>query len=482
MAYIVEPDVVRYACMCGLLKPISRLYFCRHCLHLRCGFCVCHEVDSLFCGKCLENLPSTEAKLKKNKCSNCLECPSCHQQLSSKAATVAPKNPEDPKATPKKVIYLCCLNCRWTTRDVGIPDQEVGKSGWPEHENVHTNRLNAIMNHYKKLVLKEKQQQMDKDKKQRKYTTSLAERTGVTASILRKRLGMTELKNPLLEADDLKPAVASKEIVDSIEHLLTTPIKLNDITTIDQRLKLPDWQPTAVDKLYPVHKQLSVKRSLRCRSCEHNVSKPEYSPNSIKFKIQLFAYYHIPEIRIVTVEPLRIGKQCELLIKLINPTQHQTTITILPLEHLDAIQQEDTKVIEDPPETKEPLSFQLLQSSLTSHPRQINAKVGTDVSIPTSSIILPARDDAAEYDDTGETQNFQDDPKLVVFRKSNKAVIKLLVAPMENLELGEEVIAGFTMQHVYTSTIATTTENKEPQKFDHKMKIYLTLGTLVGSQ
>lgn len=61
------------------------------------------------------------------------------------------------------------------------------------------------------------------------------------------------------------------------------------VTTISQRLMLTDSQPTTTDKLFPIHKQLCVKRSLRCRSCEHNVSKPEYNPTSIKFKIQLFA-------------------------------------------------------------------------------------------------------------------------------------------------------------------------------------------------
>lgn len=41
--------------------------------------------------------------------------------------------------------------------------------------------------------------------------------------------------------------------------------------------------------------------------------------------------YHIPEIRIVTVEPLRAGNDCELILKFINPTQHQTTIKFFPL-------------------------------------------------------------------------------------------------------------------------------------------------------
>lgn len=44
MAHVIGPEVVKYACSCGLLRPISLLYFCRHCLDLRCGYCVCHEV------------------------------------------------------------------------------------------------------------------------------------------------------------------------------------------------------------------------------------------------------------------------------------------------------------------------------------------------------------------------------------------------------------------------------------------------------
>lgn len=48
MAYVIEPEVVKYACTCGTLKLISRLYLCRHCMELRCAYCVCHEVKYYF--------------------------------------------------------------------------------------------------------------------------------------------------------------------------------------------------------------------------------------------------------------------------------------------------------------------------------------------------------------------------------------------------------------------------------------------------
>ena len=34
---------------------------------------------------------------------------------------------------------------------------------------------------------------------------------------------------------------------------------------------------------------MGVKRSLRCRKCDHNLLKPEFSPSSIKFKMHLIA-------------------------------------------------------------------------------------------------------------------------------------------------------------------------------------------------
>ncbi|KAF5300149.1 hypothetical protein FQR65_LT09240 [Abscondita terminalis] len=496
MSYIVLPDVVKYACICGLLKPISKLYFCRHCLELRCGFCVCHEADSHYCDKCAENLPSSEARLKKNRCGNCFDCPSCHQQLTTRAATVGPKNPDDPKALPRKVFYLLCLLCRWSSRDVGIPDQSAVSGGWPERENIHAHRLQEIQDMYKAIMLADKQQKMEKDKKkprrymsytvsnqfilQIKYRICFKDRTGITASMLRKRIDFPDVPHPLLKSKpkELSKAVAKEEVEEFPEDLLTTPVNLSSVTTMEQRLVQPEWQPTTTDKLFPIHKHLQVKRSQRCRSCEHNVSKPEYNPNSIKFKIQLFAYYHIPEVRIITVEPLRAGKVSELLLKFSNPTQYQTTITLLPYQS-----EEDKDVREDQTEEKAPSSLTHTslsrQPSIAIKPRLIKTAVVSDVAIPNASFILPPRDDAAEYDDSGDTHNIQDDPKLVVWRKSNKAVIKLQITPNEDLSIGNEVVAAFTMQHIYVNTI-TTVENKEPQKCEHKVKVFLTLGKLVG--
>lgn len=45
MSNVLESNIVSYVCACGHLNPITKLFFCRHCLKPRCGFCVCHEVS-----------------------------------------------------------------------------------------------------------------------------------------------------------------------------------------------------------------------------------------------------------------------------------------------------------------------------------------------------------------------------------------------------------------------------------------------------
>lgn len=65
--------------------------------------------------------------------------------------------------------------------------------------------------------------------------------------------------------------------------------------------------------------------------------------------------YHIPEVRIVTVEPLRAGKECELILKFVNPTQHQTVIKFLPLSLEEEVpsegdsEQTDVQIVEEQP-------------------------------------------------------------------------------------------------------------------------------------
>jgi len=55
------------------------------------------------------------------------------------------------------------------------------------------------------------------------------------------------------------------------------------------------------------------------------------------------------------------------------------------------------------------------QMYISEDPRSVNVKLTGEVIIPSSSVVLPPRDDAAEYDDSGDTYHFQDDSKYVMY-------------------------------------------------------------------
>lgn len=61
-------------------------------------------------------------------------------------------------------------------------------------------------------------------------------------------------------------------------------------------------------------------------------------------------------------------------------------------------------------------------------------------------------------------------------------MIKLLITPHEDLQAdgSQSVIIGFVMQYGYLNTI-TTLEHKAPKKLDLRVKLYLTVGNIVGS-
>lgn len=125
------------------------------------------KVDSHFCSNCLENIPSSEAKLRKNKCNTCFDCPSCQSTLSARATQIQVSmskgegGDESSKKVTKKMYYLACLACRWTSRDVGISDQTSPTCSWPEEEYFHSTRFQLLSEHFQAVVLHDKQEKQD---------------------------------------------------------------------------------------------------------------------------------------------------------------------------------------------------------------------------------------------------------------------------------------------------------------------------------
>lgn len=445
---------VDYLCKCDSFIPLPKLFFCRHCLELRCGSCCMIEVDSYFCGNCLENIPSTEAKHKKYKCSNCFDCPSCQHTLSARATTVnrredepstpdgeAPATPAEKPAPPKKMYYLACLACRWTSRDPGIPDQTVATGAWPELEIPHDIRFQKVLEYSQSIVLQRKQEKQDGWKRGRgagksSKFPSLTDRSGLTVSSIRRQINWHEKAPAKVKVEEIPKSQATDEIPALPEDFFTKEVHFKHLSTIEQRLNQIAIQPENVGQLYPQHKSLSIKKSLRCRQCQHNVMKPELNPNSIKYRIQLFAVFHVPEIRLMDVG----GDFKECRIKLINPTMYDMTPNFVPLEETENFPGTNAKILY----TKEP--FELMR-----------------------------RDDAVDLEDVKVATPQMEAPDFVVNKKGNTVVCLFPVTVGKDVQPGEEIKAAVKLQYTYTNT-TNVAEKKESQKQDLIVTAILSLG------
>ncbi|CAH0605459.1 unnamed protein product [Chrysodeixis includens] len=485
MAYLTQPDYVKYICSCGQLKPITSLYFCRHCLKIRCGFCICHEVDSHYCANCLENMPSSEARLKKNRCSSCFDCPSCFHTLSTRATTQQRQVLQDPAAggdtkveskQPKKMYYLSCFNCRWTSRDVGIPDQPVASGGWPERTNPHAARVNQLIDYYKAIAQQEKQEKIERERKKfnirGKYIT-LTDKTGLTGAMARNIAGLPSSESSSSAIANFVPSVATAEVEELPEDTFTKEVNLNQITSMPQRLASPDWQPVCVSRLHPLAKLLSVKRSQRCRACDHNLTKPEYNPGSIKFKIELLAYYHVPEVKIISHEPVKSGEKTALFLKLTNPTGHEMQLRLLQPEDIPPPEdKEEPKSIDKSLERslvleKDTTAFKAIE-------RQPNISATSRVTSPGVTLTLAQRDDAAEYDDDAQ----HDTNDIILWRKSNKLGVRLEVDTSEDAVGGSPARALFALQYSYRNTVPPAPSAAHTRDHTLYTTVLLDLGTV----
>ena len=144
---------------------------------------------------------------------------------------------------------------------------------------------------------------------------SLLDKYGITSTLspkvtatLRARMARnssgvstSDLTKSFPQLEDFKPSIGLSEDalpklnieqyygpMDNADHA-SSVIDVGHLNTLQQTLNQIERQPQKCSDLYPTSQQLVVKRSLRCKKCDHNLSKPEYNPSCIKFKIQLSA-------------------------------------------------------------------------------------------------------------------------------------------------------------------------------------------------
>jgi len=90
-------------------------------------------------------------------------------------------------------------------------------------------------------------------------------------------------------------------------------------------------------------------------------------------------------------------------------------------------------------------------------------------------VILPPRDETAEFEDFGEAPDFNDDPKLVPWRKANKAAVYLDVERDVSSDLEDPPVFGVTVEYDYVNTIVALESKgaQEPQKV--RLQVHLLI-------
>lgn len=455
-----------------------------------------NEVDSIYCAFCLDNV-TCEVRLKKTACHLCLECPICQHSLSVRSHTIRETTPQPTLSVPSKhgtpsnrAYYLACFFCRWTSRDSNIPDQKTASGSWPERSNPHSTRLNSLLDYYKSIGSLEKTN-INIDQKYMKYlskpTHLLEDQFGFSANVRKQKVELLKKKNLNLLSDrhsniTVEPSLPTDQIEPLSEDFILKDMDFLSISSLEQRFNVPDLQPDNVSELMPYHKRLMVKQSQRCRECERNVCKPEYNPSSIKFKIQLFGYFCIPEIRIVSHAPLVKGQPSEIIFKICNQFKESTTIKLsqLPVENSE----QDLSYYKS-------LNKEILLNDVSLHKSSIvmeeariqQVKVTGSVELPDCDLVLPPRDDAADCDDIADGQTYNDDPQVVLWRKCNKVGVRMQVTPSSDLAPGDVVKIGFLLNFTYTNTLSSTLDNKQaPQILPIDVKMFIDIGTLSDAE
>ncbi|KAH9495420.1 Dynactin subunit 4 [Bulinus truncatus] len=389
------------------------------------------EVDTPYCANCLENMPAAEAKLKKNTCSNCFDCPLCGHTLMTRASGHISPNPDDPnKSVSKKLYYLACGFCRWNTRDINMPDQTVACGNWPQLENPNAKRISDLLENYKLIAQIEKADKERKKYVKRRSHLYFQEKYGLSPSVMKMK-GLSNFSSLSLKeggdktVGELEPSATVESFDPLPNEFYTQPAALDKITKLSHRLIAPEFQPEETVKLHPVKKKLIMRKSLRCRECEHNLSKADFNPSSIKFKIQLTALHWIPEVRIMAPSTFTFNKETVVTLTMSNPSVFNTIVTL----------------------------------------SQIDNETDTDyctakVELPKKELILASRDEPSMhvYDESSQAHEFKDDPN-----KANKIGFVVKVTPV--VQQGDVKKISFLLKHEFrnTTVAALQSESKEPE-------------------
>ncbi|KAF2249448.1 hypothetical protein BU26DRAFT_318290 [Trematosphaeria pertusa] len=326
------------------LYPLEHLLYCEDCQQIRCPRCVLEETLNWYCPSCLFEVPSSVVKSDGNRCTrNCYNCPICTSPM-----TVNSLDTSNDNGPP---YILACPYCHWSTVEIGIE--------FEKHTGI-SSQLARIANGGKPIPTqkerdkeRERRKELGSRKRDGRDVLSHSEDSPSTdterddpppshddvfsnlGAFYKAQIEAQTPSNPFSPHDitfsspsaynrimNLYSNTSSKrnkrqkpapmrEAASLIEGL-TVHNPSADAAAIE-RIKKEGWAATLSpaqkltqinpnirfeSDLRPIATLLCTKRSKRCRSCRHILSKPESKITSTRYKIKLLALNHIPRLSI----------------------------------------------------------------------------------------------------------------------------------------------------------------------------------------
>ncbi|KAG4027530.1 hypothetical protein MFRU_029g00540 [Monilinia fructicola] len=352
------------------LYPLEHLLYCEDCHQIRCSRCVLDEIVTWYCPSCLFEVPSSTVKSEGNRCTrSCFQCPICISPLSVAESPLV--NQYVPNKNPTGMSYIIhCGYCMWSSSEIGVHF---------EKPNSVYSQLSKIKNGGAPLIsAKERRRDREERRSSLATETILEEADEVTekhldpnekldvegqyANLKSFYQGQLADSNPssalgfsndygygspgaltrimglytggsLSDRKAKSKAASMREASDASEGLqiydpscefaaVSQLLKEGWTSTITTEQRISQISPPSrfIDSLRPIPCLLRTKRSKRCRTCRHILSKPESKVPTTRFRIRLVALSYIPSITLSPLHPTAA------------PTPSNNTIILMPLQ------------------------------------------------------------------------------------------------------------------------------------------------------
>ncbi len=340
------------------LYPLEHLLYCEDCQQIRCPRCVIEETLNWYCPSCLFEVPSSVVKSDGNRCTrNCFNCPVCISPMMVNVLEQPEKT--DPHTSTGEHHILACPYCHWTTVETGI-DFEKPTGVYAQLARKGSGGR-AIPSHRERDKERERRRELINKKRAEGAIISFSdaaelldqhepptrdEAFGNLAAFYKSQIEAQTPSNPFAPHDiNFSSPSAYSRIMNLYstagakkqKRAKPTPMReaaygfeglsifdaAADAAAID-RIRRDGWETTLSpaqkvaqinpyiqfdSELRPIPTLLCTKRSKRCRSCRHILSKPESKITSTRYKIKLLALNHIPRIAIRALPSISSASQ-----------------------------------------------------------------------------------------------------------------------------------------------------------------------------